>query len=135
MPTKQILAIAVLAVSVALGAASSASAQSGYVSQGDILRNATLRRPTVSPYLSLFSNTNGASTPYYTYVKPLLDQDRDNRAQTERFAQLQQDLNQQSARLNAEQQRQQGVRPTGHTTVYMNYSHYFRSPYQQQGRR
>jgi hypothetical protein len=133
MSMKRILILAgLIAVGIGANASRGYAQYGGYRSSNDIFRDATIRSPTVSPYLNLFTNSSSATPNYYSYVKPLLEQERDNRRQTERVAQLQQDLNQTSARLNSEQQQRQGIRPTGHQTAFMNYLHYFRGPQQQQ---
>jgi hypothetical protein len=89
-------------------------------------RDLAFRRPTVSPYLSLFDRAGTSTTPYYAFVKPRLEQEAENRRLAQQTADLRQELNQATARANAAMQ--QGRLPTGHTTVFMNYSHYFRMP-------
>lgn len=106
--------------------ATEAQAQYGGPSLGRDYRDLAFRRPTVSPYLSLFDRTGNSTTPYYAYVKPRLEQQDENRRLARQTAELRQELNQATARANAAMQ--QGRLPTGHTTVFMNYSHYFRFP-------
>ncbi len=125
----QILLRSVLATAAILLVAAfetDAKAQYGGPSISHNYRDLAFRRPTVSPYLSLFDRSGSSTTPYYSYVKPRLEQQAENRRVQQQTAQLQQELNQVSARSNAAQQA--GRLPTGHTTVFMNYSHYFRMP-------
>ncbi|MEX2186441.1 MAG: hypothetical protein WD875_06595 [Pirellulales bacterium] len=105
---------------------SDANAQYGAPSIRQNYRDIVTRGPTVSPYLSLFNRSGSSTTPYYSFVKPRLEQEAENRRAQQQTAQLRQELNQVSARANAAQQA--GRLPTGHTTVFMNYSHYFRMP-------
>lgn len=106
--------------------ASEAEAQYGSPSISYNYRELTFRRPTVSPYLSLFDRTGSSTTPYYAYVKPRLEQEAENRRLAQQSAQLRQELNQVTARATAAQEA--GRLPTGHRTVFMNYSHYFQMP-------
>ncbi len=101
-------------------------AQFGAPSLRQNYRDATIRRPTVSPYLGLFERSGTATTPYYSFVKPRLDQEADNRRFQQQNAELRQQLNQVSVQANAQQQA--GRLPTGHRTTYMYYSHYFNMP-------
>jgi hypothetical protein len=103
-----------------------ARAQYGGPSISNNYRDLTFRRPTVSPYLSLFDRAGTSTTPYYAFVKPRLEQQAENRRLEQQTTQLRQELNRATAQANAAQQ--QGRLPTGHTTVFMNYSHYFRMP-------
>ena len=103
-----------------------AHAQFGGPSLSNNWRDLAYRRPTVSPYLSLFDRAGSSTTPYYAYVKPRLEQQAENRRIEQQQTQLRQELNQVTARANAAQQA--GRLPTGHTTAFMNYSHYFRMP-------
>ncbi len=119
-------ALATAAGILILAFASVATAQYGAPSIRQSFRDSTLRRPTLSPYLDLFSRPGGTNTAYYSYVKPEMERRAQERRVQQETASLRQQLNQVSARANAAQQA--GRLPTGHTTVFMNYSHYFRMP-------
>lgn len=106
--------------------AGEAKAQYGAPSVRNNFRDATIRRPTVSPYLGLFERSGTATTPYYSFVKPRIEQDAENRRFQQQNAELRQQLNQVSVQANAQQQA--GRLPTGHRTTYMYYSHYFTMP-------
>jgi hypothetical protein len=103
-----------------------ANAQYGAPSVRNNFRDATIRRSTVSPYLGLFERSGTGTTPYYSFVKPRIEQDADNRRFQQQNAELRQQLNQVSVQANAQQQA--GRLPTGHRTTYMYYSHYFTMP-------
>lgn len=77
--------------------------------------------PTVSPYLNLLNNNNQFSTvtSYQSLVKPLIDQQSAINRQGNSLQQLQQQVNSQRAPGGA------GGRATGHTTYFMNYSHFY----------
>lgn len=120
------LALAATALLIVAACESSALAQYGAPSIAHNYRDLAFRRPTVSPYLSLFDRSGTSTTPYYAYVKPRLEQQAENRRLEQQQTALRQELNQVAARANAAQQT--GRLPTGHTTVFMNYSHYFRMP-------
>jgi hypothetical protein len=125
MLTRQIT-IAAAAMLVLAAGEKAAMAQYGGPSINNNYRDLAFRRPTVSPYLSLFDRSGTSTTPYYAYVKPRLEQQAENRRMEQQNTQLRQELNQVAARANAAQQT--GRLPTGHTTAFMNYSHYFRMP-------
>lgn len=81
------------------------------------------QRPTLSPYLDLFRRDGGALPNYYTFVRP--------KQNVLRFQQNQRRINSQLERsvvgLQQEQQAFQaaGVRATGNTGAYLNYSHFY----------
>ncbi|RIK83162.1 MAG: hypothetical protein DCC68_04290 [Planctomycetota bacterium] len=120
------IALVVAALVVSVACEDRAMAQFGGPSLSNNWRDLAYRRPTVSPYLSLFDRAGSSTTPYYAYVKPRLEQQAENRRFEQQQTQLRQELNQVTARANAAQQT--GRLPTGHTTAFMNYSHYFRMP-------
>ena len=80
-------------------------------------------RPTLSPYLNLFRSDAGLLDNYNTFVRP---------QQQLRETLRRQDLmsQRQGAALNAlgqrvTQQQDPALRPTGHQSSFMNYSHYY----------
>lgn len=79
-------------------------------------------RPTVSPYLNLLQPQGGGLPNYQTLVRPAIEQRRQNRETQRQISQLQSAVALESA------QGQRGetmLRPTGHTTGYFYYSHFF----------
>jgi hypothetical protein len=119
-----LIALAALVVVVAFD--TEAKAQYGAPSISQQYRNLRINRPTVSPYLGLFERTGTSTTPYYSFLKPRLEQEDQNRRFQQQNAELRQQLNQVSVQANAQQQA--GRLPTGHRTTYMYYSHYFTMP-------
>jgi hypothetical protein len=80
-------------------------------------------RPTVSPYLNLLRPQSNFGLPnYYAFVKPQIDQLATARQQGNAIQQLQTQV----AQGQTAQATKEGIRPTGHQTTYMNYSHFFR---------
>lgn len=87
-------------------------------------RDATTRRPTVSPYLRLLDGgDNLFSTPYQSQVRPEFERRRFDRQQSRQISQLQQQVN--SSLLQNTQNANGSLRATGHATFYMNYSHFY----------
>lgn len=76
--------------------------------------------PTVSPYLNLLQNNNqlNGQPTYQSLVKPLVDQQSAIQRQGNSLQQLQQQVRTQSGAPLSQ-------RATGHTTFFMNYSHYY----------
>jgi hypothetical protein len=118
-----------LAVGVSLIAAGEAQAQSpGQTGQRPF--ESTYRRPNVSPYLQLQQqglNPLQNQNIYQTMVQPQVQQ------QQQQIEQLQQrrQLNKMQSQVQQIQQSSQArqfdetIRPTGHASTYMNYSHYY----------
>ncbi len=105
------------------GAASQANAQYRRYAR-DSIRNAVTRRPTVSPYLQLLEGGGGLfATPYQSRVRPDVQQLQFNRQQNQQISQLRQQVN--SSLLQDPRNADGGLRATGHTTFYMNYSHFY----------
>jgi hypothetical protein len=73
--------------------------------------------PTVSPYLNLLQNPGGNLPNYQTLVKPLVDQGNALQRQGGAIQRLQQ-----SQGFGGGAGGRQG---TGHTTYFMNYSHFY----------
>jgi hypothetical protein len=74
--------------------------------------------PTVSPYLNL--TQGGPVTNYQSLVKPLIDQGDAIQRQGSSINRLQQQVSAQAYGAGGG-----GGRGTGHTTFFMNYSHYY----------
>ena len=86
------------------------------------------RRPTLSPYLNLLRNDGdslGGLPNYYTFVRPALEQQRTNRRQQRDIRKLGQEVQSVNRQLMFQGDPSNAVRPTGHTTVFMNHSHYY----------
>ncbi len=100
------------------------SAEQGYAQKNVSMR--TLRslynRPTVSPYLNLLQPQGNGLPNYQTLVKPALDQERKNADTQRQIYQLQSAV----ASNTAQDSRGEATfRPTGHTTTYFYYSHFY----------
>jgi hypothetical protein len=84
-----------------------------------------LDRPAVSPYLNMVDNGfnfSGVSN-YQTLVRPLIEQQESAGLQGQAIRQLQRQVTNASSPYAARGAR--GVRSTGHSTRFMNYSHYY----------
>ena len=83
------------------------------------------QRPTVSPYLNLVRDDSGAAANYQTLVRPQMEQidfNRQQEMQLDRLDRQFQDFRSESA---FPQQGALNLRETGHTTRFMNRSHYY----------
>lgn len=79
----------------------------------------SLRSPTVSPYLNLL---RGGPGNYQSLVQPLVNNGRASRQNASQIQQLQRN----SARnRTGRTSGSQAFAPTGHTTAFRNYSHYY----------
>ena len=90
----------------------------------------TYRRPAVSPYnqISNFSNNPQASANIYSQlVQPQQEQQRMRLEQMDQSRQVGTLQNQVRQIQQGTQSRQidEMIRPTGHASTYMNYSHYY----------
>jgi hypothetical protein len=81
-----------------------------------------LNGPTVSPYLNLFQINSQGLIPYQSLVRPQIEQQDALNRQAGAIQQLQQQVNTPSGGGGG------GGRQTGHTTYFMNYSHFYRAP-------
>ena len=77
--------------------------------------------PTVSPYLNLLQQSPGAPTNYQSLVKPLINQNDAINRQAGSISRLQQQV------YSGATGRATGG---GHTSYFMYYSHFYRSPQQ-----
>ena len=89
----------------------------------------TYRRPALSPYNQLTQqnmNPQQGQTIYQTAVQPQLEQQRQQIEQLQQRRQISQ-VQSQVANMNSPRSRQldESIRPTGHASTYMNYSHYY----------
>ena len=89
----------------------------------------TYRRPSVSPYNQLTQqgmNPLQNQTIYQTQVQPQIQQQQQQIEQLKQGRQMQQ-VQAQVANMNSPRTRQldESIRPTGHASTYMNYSHYY----------
>lgn len=85
-----------------------------------------MNRPTVSPYLNLL---NGGPGNYQSFVRPFAQNQQQLRQQQNQIGGLQRGLNQVQQSLQAPTSGDGSLRPTGHTSQYMNYSHYYPRKY------
>ena len=90
----------------------------------------TYRRPTVSPYLQIQQqglNPLQNQNIYQTMVQPQLEQQRQQIEQLNQRRQMSQMQNQMRQIQQSSQSRQldESIRPTGHASTYMNYSHFY----------
>ncbi len=90
---------------------------------GQIMRNATTNRPTVSPYLNLLRPQGANSIPnYQSLVRPEMQQNRLNAQQNSALKNLQGEVQGLEGSSN---QVYKGVRPTGHHAGFLQHSAYF----------
>ncbi|NCX97666.1 MAG: hypothetical protein EBX35_03575 [Planctomycetia bacterium] len=88
------------------------------------------RRPNVSPYYSLQQNAFNPlqnQNIYQTQVQPQLEQQRQQiemLAQRRQIGKVQGQV-QQIQQSSQARQLNETIRPTGHASTYMNYSHYY----------
>lgn len=78
-----------------------------------------LRSPTVSPYLNLLRGGPGS---YQSLVQPLVN---NNQASRQNARQIQQLERNNAARRTGRSSGSQLFAPTGHTTAFRNYSHFY----------
>lgn len=98
------------------------------------------RRPTVSPLINLFNSNQGGVNNYFSFVRPLQQQQRLNQQQLNQSARLQQQLNRPGQfggggpitlgpQLGGQQsmlrQAPQGVGAPSTAATFLNYSHYY----------
>jgi len=76
--------------------------------------------PTVSPYLNLLHSDQFGATNYQSLVRPLINQGNAINRQGNSLSRLQQQVNSGASRG--------GSGGTGHTTFFMNYSHFYPQP-------
>jgi hypothetical protein len=105
--------LAVATLSVLLFAFSQARAQIGYPGPA----GTPFSRPVVSPYINLLRAGNPTAVNYYGIVRPQLQYNSS-------IQQLQQQTASNRAALG-EVEAAVGVPATGHSTAFLNYSHYF----------
>jgi hypothetical protein len=89
----------------------------------------TYRRPNVSPYMQLQQqglNPLQNQNIYQTMVQPQVQQQQQQIEQLQQRRQMQQ-VQAQVANMNSPRGRQldESIRPTGHASTYMNYSHFY----------
>ena len=85
----------------------------------------SLSRPTVSPYLNLLREDGNGLPTYHTTVRPALEQRSTNRQQALAIRRVQNQFNAVFAAQQSSRGRRIGIRSTGHSTQFMNYSHYY----------
>jgi hypothetical protein len=83
--------------------------------------------PTVSPYLNLLQSTQFGVTNYQSLVRPLIDQGNAINRQGNSLNRIQQQINSPSAGGGG-YSGATNSRGTGHTTFFMNYSHFYTPP-------
>ena len=120
------LAAAVAVTAMATLAAGNAQAQG----RGERPFESTYRRPTVSPYLQLQQqgmNPLQNQNIYQTMVQPQMEQQQQQIEQLNQRRKMGQMQNQvsQIQRDTSARQIDSSIRPTGHASTYMNYSHYY----------
>lgn len=91
--------------------------------QAQVTRPA-FRRPSVSPYLNLLLPNDDGLPNYQTMVRPFVEQRRRNQDFAREIGALQSAVVENNIR---DQRGDMGLRPTGHSTVFLNNSHFFSS--------
>jgi hypothetical protein len=98
---------------------------------GSLPFSSTYRRPSVSPFQRLAQFNQNPLTnqnTYQTLVQPAVEQQRmqlEQLSQGQRLGGVQQQV-QGLERSSQARQIDETIRPTGHASTYMNYSHYYR---------
>ncbi len=117
---KWLMAFAALMISLAASESAWAQNVLGYRGHSD-----NPNGPTVSPYLNLLNNNNQLnSVPnYQSLVRPLVDQQDAIRRQGNSLQRLQSQVNSTFSPTASGSGR--GISATGHTSYFMNNSHYF----------
>lgn len=94
------------------------------------------RGPTVSPWLGLFGNgVTSSDFNYNTIVRPMLQQQETNRNLQRQQQELGQRFQQLSGQPAFDPRGSQTQAPTGHTTVFQYFSHFYPSKGQRPARR
>lgn len=83
------------------------------------------QQPTVSPYLNLVRDDNGGTANYQTLVRPQVEQLNINRQQELQYERLDRQFQDFRSESAYPQQGAINLRETGHTTQFMNRSHYY----------
>jgi hypothetical protein len=83
------------------------------------------QQPTVSPYLNLVRDDSGAAANYQTLVRPQIEQLNFNRQQELQFDRLDRQFQNFRSESAFPQEGSVDIRETGHTTRFMNRSHYY----------
>lgn len=92
----------------------------------NIVRDATINRPTTSPYLNLLRPQGATGVPnYQSLVRPQLQQDRTNAQQRRTMNNLQNQIS--NLQVEGAPPPYTGVRPTGHRSSFMQTGNYFGS--------
>ena len=117
---------------VGLSAGLIAAGQSHAQGPGNKPFENTYRRPNVSPYNQLTQqgfNPLQSQTIYQQLVQPQMQQQQQQIEQLQQRRQMQQ-VQAQVASMNTARGRQldASIRPTGHASTYMNYSHFYPMP-------
>ncbi len=87
------------------------------------------RGATLSPYLGLDLRTNDLSIPnYYSFVRPMQQQQLANKAQTARVRQIQQRLRMATAQGLVSSNPSGGLPTTGHSAQFLNMGGYYATP-------
>ena len=81
--------------------------------------------PTISPYLQYSRPNVGVLNNYYNFVRPRVQLRSSLRMQERQIDRLSREMQQQAR--TASQIRDSGVAPTGISSRYMNFSHYYPS--------
>lgn len=80
------------------------------------------RRPNVSPYMNLLRPETEGLANYQTLVRPMVNQRRRNLEVARELSALQTAVVENNLR---DQRGEAALRPTGHTTGFMNSSHFY----------
>ncbi len=120
MQARTFLVITACAMTLVLSAARRADAQyfGSPIARGGT--SGSINGPTVSPYLNLLQMNTQGIIPYQNLVQPQIEQNNALRQQASAINQLQQQVSSPSSSGGG-----RGSRSTGHSTLFMNYGHYF----------
>lgn len=108
----------------------SATAQAVYAPRTRGGMPPAVSRPTISPYLNLFRNDGGVVGNYYSLVRPMRQQQAFNAQQYQSVRGLERDVQRVDRAVQAGAQRPADIPATGHTSTFMNFSHFYNMPQQ-----
>lgn len=87
-----------------------------------IIQDQFFNKPTVSPYLNLLRNQGLGLPNYQSFVRPQFEERRAAQQQQVAINQLRQQQAQQASQLRSGSP---VLQPTGHVSVFMQYSHFY----------
>jgi hypothetical protein len=84
-------------------------------------------KPTLSPYFDLYRREAGPLGPYLSDFRPRQEARQAIRQQAYGLQEQRSTIGSLDQRMSLFERAPQGIRPTGTASVFMNYSHYYRT--------